>query len=693
MIDYTAYVNIKQGTFSEPRFSTGNTLPLVSAPFGMNSFCLQTRGSADGWFYHPTHKQCEGIRLTHQPSPWVRDYGHFVFMPQCGDVYVSENERSSGYDELAFNPAFMEVYFKRYSAKMSLAPTSRGAVMKIIWDTDKTPRFSFLPFDFPTEITLNADTAELSGYVNVYGDGTRRDFKMYFYMRFDKPVNVSKTIITRNTGEKETGTSAGGIGAGINIAFDISAGEELTVKLATSFVSVELAKANMEREIGNKTYDEIKGQTKNTWNELLSKIEVVDTEEKKHTFYSCLYRCFLFPHMFYESDERGIPVHYSTKSGEICKGVMYTDNGFWDTYRTLYPLFTLIIPDRLEEMLEGYLNFYREEGWLPKWPSPGERGIMPGTLIDAVLADAAVKGLLDTEQMELALEAMLKHATTPSGTHLNGRIGVADYVKKGYVPSDIYNESVNNSLDAYYCDYCISRIADRLGKAEIRDEYLARSQNYRLLFDEKTGFIRGMKSDGGREEKFSPIEWGGDYCEGAAWQNGFAVYHDIEGLASLYGGKDKFSEKLDELFDTPPVFEIGRYACEIHEMTEMSMSDFGQCAISNQPCFHIPYLYSAIGYPEKTKYWVKKIVDESFDENLFPGDEDNGSMSAWYVFSVMGFYPLCPSKAEYIKGVCCADGVKVHLGNGNTLVIKHNDEMGKTAISHKQIMEGGTLYI
>ncbi len=693
MIDYTEYVNIKQGTNSEPRFSTGNTLPHIAVPFGMNSFCIQTKGSADGWFYHPSHKHCEGVRLTHQPSPWVRDYGHFVFMPQSGDVYVSENERSSGYEELALNPAFMELYFKRYQAKLSVAPTKRGAVLKIKWDTDKTPRFAFLPFDFLTELRLDTETGELSGYTNAYGDGTRKDFRMYFYMKFDKPIDADKTIITLKTGEKLVGTEARGVGSGINIAFDIPQGEELTVKLATSFVSAELAKGNMEREIGSRSYETIRMKNKIRWNELLSKIEIDDTEEKKRVFYSCLYRCFLFPHTFYEYDESGKPVHYSTKSGEIRNGVMYTDNGFWDTYRTLYPLFTILIPDEAKEMVKGYLNFYKEEGWLPKWLSPGERGIMPGTLIDAVFADMSGKDLLTQKQMKFALKGMMKNATTESGTHLNGRIGVADYVRLGYVPSDKYKESVNNSLDAYYCDFCISQLAEKLGQTEIHDEYLARSQNYKLLFDERAGFIRGRKENGSRADNFSPTAWGGDYCEGSAWQNGFAVYHDVDGLAQLYGGKDKFAEKLDELFSTPPVFEVGTYPCEIHEMTEMSMADFGQCAISNQPSFHIPYLYSAVGCKDKTAYWVRKIVDEGFGEDFFPGDEDNGSMSAWYIFSVMGFYPLCPSKAEYVKGVCCAERVKVRLGNGKILEIKNGNENNDTVITHETLMDGGVLYI
>lgn len=703
MADYTSYVNIKQGTFSEPKFSTGNTLPLVTAPFGMNSFCLQTKNSAGDWFYHPAHRQTEGVRLTHQPSPWVRDYGHFVFMPQSGDAYVTEKQRSSGFREINMNPGFMEIDFTRYGAQMGVAPTDRGAVIYVKWNTDKLPRFAVLPFDFPTEFRLDTETGELTGSVNAYGDGTRRDFEMHFYMKFDKPIKEKETVITTNAGGIEAGISGNGTGIGINIAFDMKKDEELTVRLGTSFVSWEQAKRNAESETGSRTYEEIKAETKEKWNALLSKIEIEDTEEKKEVFYSCFYRCFLFPHMFYEINQKGENVHYSARSGEIRKGVMYTDNGFWDTFRTLYPLFTLIIPDRLKDMLEGYLNFYKEEGWLPKWISPGERGIMPGTLIDAVLADAVVKEILTREQAELALEGMVKHATTPAESKLNGRIGVADYVKKGYVPSDRYKESVNNSLDAYYCDFCISQVADKLGYTEIRDEFLRRSQNYKLLFDESAGFIRGLKEDGSRSEYFSPIEWGGDYCEGGPWQTGFGVYHDIEGLAGLYGGREGFVQKLDELFSTPPVFEVGSYQEEIHEMTEMSYADFGQCAISNQSSFHLPYLYSALGYRDKTAKWVRKIVEEGFGRDVFPGDEDNGSTSAWYIFGVMGFYPLCPSKCEYVKGICCAKKVTVHLGNGNDLVIENGSHGancggdGKDAtngmISHEEVMKGGYLMI
>lgn len=644
------YVNIKQGTQSYMRFSTGNTLPLVSAPWGMNAFALQTAGADGGWFYHPTHRQTEGVRLTHQPSPWVRDYAHFVIMPQSGKALFTESERTSGFAEIEMSPACMELYFKRYRAHMGLVPTERSAILSLRWDTDDAPRFAVLPFDHPHAFVLDAAANELTGWIHAGGDGTREDFRSFLCLQFDKPVDAANTVEG-------------------NVAFQMQKGETLTVRMATSYISVEPARLNLLQEVAVKTYDQLKEETSAKWNDLLGKIIITDTEANKRTFYSCFYRCFLFPRMFHEYDENGMPQHYSTRTGGIAPGVMYTDNGFWDTCRTLYPLLTMLVPERVTEMLQGYLNFYKEEGWLPKWLSPGERGIMPGTLVDAVLADAAVKGLLSREEMELALEGMLKHAAQPAESKKNGRVGVADYVRLGYVPCDRYGESANNTLDAAYCDWCIAQVADLLGKNDIRDEYLRRGQNYRNLFDASVGFLRGRKADGSFPADFSPTRWGFEYCEGAAWQNAFAVYHDVDGLASLYGGKEGLIAKLDELFATPPIYEIGSYPAEIHEMTEMAAADFGQCAISNQPSFHLPYLYAALGQPEKAQHWITRITAEAFDENVYPGDEDNGSMAAWYVLSVLGLYPLCPGKKEFITLAPQVQKAELHLADGNVQIM------------------------
>ena len=448
-----ASVNIKQGTASDKRFSTGNTLPLVAAPFGMNHFCLQTQGGHGNWFYHPSHRQCEGVRLTHQPSPWMGDWGQMVFMPQSGDVFVSEDQRASGFREIEMSPACLETEFRRYHARMRLTPTKRCAVMEMTWDTDDTPRFCVLPFSFQTEIHLHAETGALTGWTNAAGDGTRRDFRLYFELRFDKPVDIEKTVITNKDGKTLAGLEGAGVGTGISVAFRMRRGETLTARLGTSFLSPEFASIALDRELGNAPLSVIRQKTEKQWQTLLSKIEMDGEEERQRTLYSCLYCCFLFPRIFYELDAQGRPFHPCTRTGETKPGVLYTDNGFWDTYRTTFPLFSLLIPDRMQEMLEGFLNFYREEGWLPKWVSPGERGIMPGTLIDAVLSDAAVKGLLNREQMELALEGMLKNANTPSGDHLHGRVGVEDYLRLGYIPCDKYGESIETVKDMSFSSW------------------------------------------------------------------------------------------------------------------------------------------------------------------------------------------------------------------------------------------------
>ncbi len=709
MIDYTSYVNIKQGTLSEYKCSNGNTLPLVTAPFGMNAYTIQTRGSAGGWFYNPYHMQLEGFKLTHQPSPWVGDYAPIVFMPQSGKLAVHADSRTSGFSEMNMNPAFMEVYLKRYRAAMGLTATERCAIMNITWDTDKTPRFYICPIAVPMTLELHPETGELYGTSATSADITHKDFKSYFYMKFDRPINMSETFSLESPSKRGETLSVSGKGVGMNIGFNLPMGETLKVILGTSYISHELAKENALREIGDKSYEDVKAETKQKWNELLSKIRITDTEEKMKTFYSCFYRCFLYPRIFFEYDKDGKPIHFATGDASIKEGVMYTDNGFWDTYRSLFPLYTLIMPERMKEMLEGFLNFYKEEGWLPKWLSPGERGMMPGSLLDVVLTDAAAKGMLTKEQMKLALEGMLKNAEVDSGTRLHGRIGLTDYCELGYVPCDKHGESVNNSLDAYYCDYCISKIADMLGEKELSEKYFARSQNYKLLFDEEVGFIHGRNADGTRKANFSPIVWGGEFCEGAAWQNAFAVAHDVDGLAGLYGGYEGFTAKLDELFSTPPVYEIGTYYTEIHEMTEMALADFGQCAISNQPSFHLPYLYSMVGHPEKTAYWVNRLVNDGFSSKVdgLPGDEDNGSMGAWYVFATLGFYPVCPGNAEYITGVCNAERAEVDLWNGRTLTIENElkdaeDYQGiqvcvddtvinNQKISHNQLLNGSVI--
>ena len=528
----------------------------------------------------------------------------------------------------------MKLHFLRAKTDFELTPGVRGCKMRLRFPDDRTPFLTLFPVF--GNYTFEADFDRNMAFATA--DGARGDFHEGFcnrlVLRFSVPIDREKTYKGENC---------------LHIAFTQPLVE---ADCGTSYISFAQAEDNMEQDCGGRTFDEMRADGENQWEEYLSRIEIEPVDERQmRTFYSCMYRTGLFPHKAYEI-QRGKPVHYCPFDGSVRSGVRYTDNGFWDTYRTEYPLLALIGRREYAEMLEGFIADYRDGGWLPRWPSVGERGCMPSTLIDAVIADAAVKGIISGELLETAFEGMLHHANHDAPNEDLGRNGAESYVRLGYVPRDLYpRDSVNLTLDAAYGDFCIAQAAKVLGKPDVEREYRLRAKNYQNLFDPATGFMRGRSSDGAFAPDFDPFNWGGDYTEGSAWQSSFAVPHDVEGLAALYGGKDKLIAKLDELFATPPYYNIGGYGCEIHEMTEMAAVDFGQCAISNQPSFHIPYIYSELGDVEKTAYWVRKLCDEafSFTDDGFPGDEDNGSMAAWYILSTLGIYDVCPGKNEYIR--------------------------------------------
>ncbi len=649
---YCDFVNIKQGSKSVHRFSNGNTLPLVQLPFGMAAFAPQTCDDTR-WYYHPDSRSLEGIRLTHQPSPWIADYGAFVFLPQNRLLGGEGGKRWSGYrpEEATLAPYTLKTRFLRSRADFELAPTERGAAAIINFDEDIDNYFSVVPVKGNYSYRFDAKANILYASTDMHMSGEAVKFKNYLVIKFpDGSVEADKILVS--SGDKfRNGTKCRGKKAGIHIALKNKSTE---IKIATSYISFEQAMLNLETELSGKSFKLIKNEAENIWESYLSRVKI-ETEDKKlfKTFYSCMYRAFLYPHKCYEYDKNGNPVHYCPHDGSIRGGVRYTDNGFWDTYRTVYPFFALVAKDELREMLRAFIMEYTESGWLPRWLSIGEVGCMPSTLIDAVICDGAVKGFIDNDLLEIALEGMIKHSVTNAPHKRFGRNGAESYCKLGYVPYEEQKESVNLTLDAAYGDWCIAEIAKILGNAKIEKEYRKRALNYKNLFDPETGFMRAKDKNGNFRPDFTPIGWGRDYTEGSAWQNSFAVPHDIDGLAELYGGKEKLIEKIDELFATPPHYEIIGYGCEIHEITEMAAVDFGQCGMNNQPSFHIPYIYSALGNVEKTAYWVKKICDElfSYEDDGFPGDEDNGTTAIWYIFGVLGLYPFCPGRPEYVKGI------------------------------------------
>ncbi|MBQ3590708.1 MAG: GH92 family glycosyl hydrolase [Clostridia bacterium] len=637
-MNYIPYVNIRMGTASVNRFSHGNTLPYTQLPWAMCGFMPQTDGGAGGWFFHADARAVEGIRLTHQPSPWINDYGTFLMTPQAGTRALYENYGGawSGYrpEETTFRPDLLSVRFLRQRCTFSLTPTERGGMFTLHYDMLKNIGLTFYPLKGENDWRYDAETGLLSGWTNGHSQDKPVDFRMYIAVQFD-PADIDA--------EASHAFDCGSLGKGFHLMLKNA---DITAKLGTSYLSEAQAVYNLKEDMGGKSFADVQKAAEDRWEELLHRIEIEAADEgQMKTFYSCLYRAVLFPHKAYEHDmETGKNVHYSPFTGKKHDGVRYTDNGFWDTYRTVYPLYAMIARDEYAEILDGYVADYREGGWLPRWPSFGEVGCMPSTLIDAVIADAAVKGIGTRELWQDALNGMIHHANHNGPEARYGRNGAEDYCRLGYMPRNKVHESVNLTLDAAYGDYCIARVAEVLGyDKDFIAEYDRRSKNYANLFDRETGFMRGRDEDGNMAPDFDPLRWGGEYTEGCAWQSTFAVPHDIQGLAELYGGVDKLTAKLDELFATKPEYTVDGYGFEIHEMTELAALDFGQCAISNQPSFHFPFLFSLLGDEAKSSKWVKALTEVFHATPTgYPGDEDNGTTSAWYIFAVLGIYPVCP---------------------------------------------------
>jgi predicted alpha-1,2-mannosidase len=648
------------------------------------AFAPQTDTSRKEWFYNPKDRCIEGIRLTHQPSPWIGDFAHFTFLPQSEEPRVSVDARWSGmrHEESVLAPYYMQITPLRYRSTIELVPTDSGAIFKLHYgDTVKVPLFAITPDAFNGEILVDFKKRQVRGYTTSRNGRPQREMRCYFVFAFDS--EFTKSYVT--DGERATeGTSYQGIAAGANVAFS---SHEVEGRLAISYLSYEQAEYNLQKDCKG-SFEDCKEFAKNVWKQVLDLIEVSGNAEMEKTFYSCLYRAFLYPAKFYEVDKNGKTWHVVGETGEVKEGVMYTNNGFWDTFRTVYPLYSLIAPDLCKEILQGWLNFYDDTGYLPRWASAGtEAACMPGTLIEAVLADAVVKDILPKKDCERALQAMLKNAEVPSQNHAQGRKCVHEYAQMGYVPYDLCGESVNETLDCAYGDFCIAQVAAYLGKKELAVKYYQRSKNYKNLFDSRVGFMRAKDSKGNFRPDFDEHAWGRDYTESSAWQASTAVQHDMQGLVDLYGGKDAFLKHIDALNAQKPLYAIGGYGGEIHEMTEMAAVDFGQCAISNQPSFHIPFIYAELGEREKSVVLVRSIVKELFtaQDDGFPGDEDNGTMASWYLFATMGFYPFCPSKAEYVVTAPLFDKVVLHTKTGQKDVVKLLQ--GKTKIDHSDFIK------
>lgn len=676
---YLQYVNIKQGTKSVPRFSQGNTLPLLQRPFGFARFAPQTNSDRGAWFYHPEDRSFEGIRITHQPSPWIGDYGVLVFTAQSETPFGNFSQSWSGFDpaQAVMRPNYMRFSLKRPDAVLELTPTEYGCRVRAEFHRNCENFITVFAQD--RDYTMEYDSEKNLLFCHARVHRNHETMALYTVFRF----RAGEIDTARSFGESTDGEKTGLKSSVLHRAFHLAVDQKkIQFQIASSYIGFDQALQNLQEDSREETFDDLIRRNGKIWNDALSTVEIQAPEAMMRTFYSCMYRAFLFPHRAYEKDREGNPIHYAPALDAVRPGVRYTDNGFWDTYRTVYPFLSIVKPELYREMAEGFVEDYLDSGWLPRWTSGVACSCMPGTAIDAVIADGAGKGILKGKLLETAYEGMKKHATTPSPLPEYGRSGILEFEKLGYMPYDRYGESVNLTLDASYFDDCIASVAERLGKQEEAESYKARSQNYRNLYDPSTGFMRGKDSAGNFRPDFDPRRWGGDYTEAAAWQTSFAVQHDLPGLAELMGGKEVLLKKLDRLFSEKPDYLVGSYRQEIHEMTEMAACDWGQCAISNQPSFHIPYIYAFFGEPEKAVFWVRRACQEGFsaEDDGFPGDEDNGSMALWYVFAVMGIYPICPGKPVYTHIPPMAEKIRI-LGREVDL-----EKYGNT-ITHSQLME------
>ena len=688
------YVSTLVGTESKIELSTGNTYPAVAMPWGMNFWMPQTGKMGNGWAYVYSADKIRGFKQTHQPSPWINDYGQFSILPITGKAEFDQDKRASWFSHKAeiATPYYYRVYLADYDIVAELAPTERACAMRFTYPENDKSFVVVDAFDKGSYVKILPEKQMIVGYTTKNSGGVPDNFKNYFVVKFDKPFTYKAAVADGTVGEGNTEATCNHAGA--IIGFQTKRGEVVNVQVASSFISEEQALRNLG-ELKDGCFDRIKAEGRKTWNDVLGKIEIEDQNiDHKRTFYSCLYRSVLFPRSFFEYDAQGKAVHYSPYNGKVLPGYMFTDTGFWDTFRCLFPLLNVMYPSMNTKMQEGLVNAYKESGFLPEWASPGHRGCMVGNNSASIVADAYLKGLrgYDAEELWKAVVhgANNVHPTVSS----TGRLGHEYYNKLGYVPYDVkINENVARTLEYAYDDWCIYKFGKALGKSEKElKPFLARAYNYKNVFDPETKLMRGRNKDGKFQPPFSPLKWGDAFTEGNSWHYTWSVFHDPQGLINLMGGKQNFNQMLDSVFNVPPLFDDSYYGGVIHEIREMQIMNMGNYAHGNQPIQHMIYLYGYSGQPWKTQYWIREVMDKLYTAHPdgYCGDEDNGQTSAWYVFSAMGFYPVCPGSNQYVLGVPYFDKLTLHLENGKSLTVTAKGNSDDTRYVNAMTLNGET---
>ena len=709
------YVNPLVGADSDFSLSNGNTYPTIATPWGMNFWTPQTGEMGNGWGYTYDAYKIRGFKQTHQPSPWINDYAAFALFPETGELKIKESDRASWFSHKAeiSQPHYYKVYLADYDVTTEITPTCRAAQFRFTFPESKEAHVLVDGFFKGSMVQVIPEERKVIGYCRNNSGGVPENFHNYFVILFDKDFDAFQTWELEE-GKKEAEprlsarTKAEGYHVGAALRFQTKEGEQITAKVASSFISLDQAVLNLSKEIGEDTFEDTRQKASTEWNKELGRIEVDGGNlEQYRTFYTAMYRVLLFPRKFYEFDAKGEIVHYSPYNGEVLPGYMFTDNGFWDTFRAVFPFFTIVYPDYLSHVMEGLVNTYKESGWLPEWASPGHRDCMIGSNSAVNIADAYLRGIRGYD-IETLYEAILKNTEGKGPVNSVGRFGAEYYNSLGYVPYDVgVNENAARTLEYAYADWCIAQLAKELGKTQKEIQlFEARAKNYKYVFDEEVGFMRGKKQDGSWATTYSPDKWGDAFTEGAAWHWTWCVFHDPEGLAELFGGKEAMRNRLDEVFTAAPTFEDSYYGFQIHEITEMLITDMGQYAHGNQPIQHAIYLYNWLGQPWKTQMRVREVMDKLYSSSPdgLCGDEDNGQTSAWYVFSAMGLYPVTPGTGQYALGSPIFRKIRLHLENGKIFEInapdnssekiylkgirKNGENYDKTYLTYESIMQG-----
>jgi predicted alpha-1,2-mannosidase len=701
------------GTDSDFSLSNGNTYPAIATPWGMNFWTAMTSKMGDGWTYKYDENKIRGFKQTHQPSPWINDYAAFSFMPITGSLVYKEEDRQSWFSHKAeiVQPHYYSVYLANYDVTTEFSPTERGLHAQITFPENDSSYIIIDGFNQGSMVRIIPEENKIIGYCRNNHGGVPENFHNYFVVEFDKEFELSHTWQdSMELVENSLGSEGEHVGA--IIGFKTKKGETVHMKIASSFISPEQAQLNLDRELGKDSFSETKEKAYQAWNNEFHKIEIEDDNiDNIRTFYSCLYRLLLFPRKFYEYNNQNEVVHYSPYNGKVEQGYMFTDNGFWDTFRAVFPFFSLMYPELDAQIMQGLVNSYKESGWLPEWASPGHRNCMVGSNSACLIADAYVKGIRDFDA-EILMEAIIKGAQVEEGRPEPsvGRWGLEYYNSLGYIPYNVgINENAARTLEYAFADFAAGQMAMEMGEKKTAKKFIKQSENYKNLFDPETGWMRGKNEDGSFQSPFNPLKWGDAFTEGNSLHYTWSVLHDIEGLIQLMGGKKNFTKKLDDVFDMPPNFDNSYYGFTIHEIREMQIANMGNYAHGNQPIQHMIYLYNYAGQPYKTQEKIRDVLRRMYSATPdgYCGDEDNGQTSAWYVFSAMGFYPVTPGTAEYVIGSPLFNKVSLKLPNGKNFTInasnnssnnvyinnvKFNDSTyDKTYLKHSDILSGGVL--